>query len=63
MDWPLIVSKYEAQSFLGSAKYYAEFIPYFATKAKSLFDVLKNPGDDKAIIDLPQMKRLALKIQ
>ena len=33
MDWPLVASKYDAQSFLGSANYYTEFIPYFATKA------------------------------
>ena len=58
MDWPMITSKYEAQSFLGSANYYLEFIPFFATKAKPLYDVLKRPGDDKAIIEFsPDEKR------
>ena len=50
MYWLLIASQYEALSFLRSANYYAEFIPYFATKAKPLYDVLKHPGHDKAII-------------
>ena len=57
-DWPLVASKYDAQSFLGSANYYAEFIPYFATKAKPLYDVLKRPGYDKAVINFsPKEKR------
>ena len=62
-DWPLVASKYDAQSFLGSANYNAKFIPYFATKAKPLYDVLKRPGDDKAVIKFPKRKKGTLKLQ
>ena len=60
LEWPLITSKYEAQSFLGSANYYSEFIPFFATKAKALYEVLQRPGDDKAQLEFSHSEKLKI---
>ena len=57
MGWPLIASKYEAQSFLGSANYYAEFIPYFETRPNPCMTYLNNLGMTKQSLISPLRKQ------
>ena len=47
LNWPMVKSKYDVQSFLGSTNYYNEFIYNYSKKAKPLFLVLTKPGGDE----------------
>ena len=49
LNWPMVRSKYEVQSFLGSCNYYNEFIHKYSIIAKPLTEVLKRPGKDEQI--------------
>ena len=57
MNWPLVTSKYEVMSFLGSTGYYASFVEDYATKARPLIDVLSRPGPDEAVIEFTDQER------
>ena len=60
LNWPMIQSKYDVQSFLGSTNYYNEFIKNYATKAKPLLNVLKRPGKDDDIQEFTPLEAKAI---
>ena len=46
---PMVKTKYDVQSFLGSCNYYNEFIEKYSIIDKPLTKVLKKPGKEKKI--------------
>ena len=49
LNWPMVQTKYDVQSFLGSCNYYNEFIEKYSIVAKPLTEILKKPGKDEEI--------------
>merc|ERR1712020_579478 len=57
LNWPLVTTKRETMSFLGSINYYADFIVDLAEMARPLYEVLKRKcREDEFIPFSPEEK-------
>ena len=61
LNWPMVQSKYDVQSFLGSCNYYNEFIDKYSIVTKPLTNVLKKPGKDDEIQKFSKSEYLEIK--
>ena len=61
LTWPMVQSKYDVQSFLGSCNYYNEFIDKYSILSKPLSNVLKRPGKDDEIQKFSKLEYLEIK--
>ncbi|MEE2954779.1 MAG: reverse transcriptase domain-containing protein [Pseudomonadota bacterium] len=57
LNWPMVTSKYDTMSFLGSANYYNEFIKNYAEKARPLFKILSRSEEPEETIEFTKQEQ------